>query len=839
MNALKNRKRSIASINPSMPSRNPSAKRHLVFILALLLALCLLPLPSRAADGNWTDGLATAPDGYADDGSGTITVTTAEGLAWLAVQTDGLNGVTPDNFSGKTVVLGADIDLSGKNWTPIGTANAYFQGSFDGQGHTISGMTLHADGTEKTAGLFGRVFFNGSADAPAYIRDLALADIRMTIGAIPSFSYAGGLVGEAMAGCGLISGCTVSGQIQCTAPVSALYTGGLIGMVNPTSNVERAIRLENCHADVEISGSLSKAGGFVGGVGDNADIAGCGASGNSTCPASAADVQSGGFAGEIAPVNGSVSIRNCYATGDSDVASAGPSYAGGFAGYVGGTGILLKNCMSSGSVSLSSASPNPLLFAGGFGGVLMDGTTSADCYATGSISVSGGAAAIGGGFSGTSQNSAAVNCYAAGNVTASGDGQNRAYGFTGNASAGSDFENCYALGKEMSASGGTPTVSPFLSTNASVTVTDCGWHADMDFGSLTPISNGGTNNGTFDALRPEEIVERLSALPDSSWTAGEDGRPILKDVPASVQTTGKLDYVYPVVTFDTMGGSPVTSRSVAYGKTVAPPEPPVRDGYRFDGWYESNDGGTTLSDAPFDFGTAVTRTMTLYAKWIPLHAIRLQADPAEGGTVAGAGTYPAGETVTVTAVTAEGWQFLRWTEDGQEVSTEADYSFPAEADRTLTAEFKALPEITVTLLASPSRGGTVSGGGTFREGQPVAVTAVPEKGYRFVRWSENGRTVSESQTFRFTASTNRALTAEFESSETQTAPGNDENQTDPGNGGGQAGSGNGGGQTRPISGGGRTDTGDTRPLSLLWFLFLTSFGTLFALSFQAERARKR
>ena len=58
MNALKNRKRSIASINPSMPSRNPSAKRHLVFILALLLALCLLPLPSRAADGNWTDGLS-------------------------------------------------------------------------------------------------------------------------------------------------------------------------------------------------------------------------------------------------------------------------------------------------------------------------------------------------------------------------------------------------------------------------------------------------------------------------------------------------------------------------------------------------------------------------------------------------------------------------------------------------------------------------------------------------------------------------------------------------------------------------------------------------------------
>lgn len=139
-----------------------------------------------------------------------------------------------------------------------------------------------------------------------------------------------------------------------------------------------------------------------------------------------------------------------------------------------------------------------------------------------------------------------------------------------------------------------------------------------------------------------------------------------------------------------------------------------------------------------------------------------------GGTVAGAGTYVYGATVTVGAIPNDGFVFTGWTATpgGAAVSTEADFSFQATENRTLWANFQSLPVI--TLQASPTDGGSVSGAGTYEPGATVTVVATTNAGYNFVNWTEFGYAVSTAAAYSFTAAQNRTLTANFESTAGQT-----------------------------------------------------------------------
>jgi hypothetical protein len=118
-----------------------------------------------------------------------------------------------------------------------------------------------------------------------------------------------------------------------------------------------------------------------------------------------------------------------------------------------------------------------------------------------------------------------------------------------------------------------------------------------------------------------------------------------------------------------------------------------------------------------------------------------------------------GALVTVTAVASSGYAFVNWTEGGTVVSTVASYSFTAGANRALVANFT--PVYTITTSASPSAGGTVSGGGTFRSGTSVTVKATAATGYTFVHWTEGGTVVSTLASYPFTAAANRNLVANF------------------------------------------------------------------------------
>ena len=145
------------------------------------------------------------------------------------------------------------------------------------------------------------------------------------------------------------------------------------------------------------------------------------------------------------------------------------------------------------------------------------------------------------------------------------------------------------------------------------------------------------------------------------------------------------------------------------------------------------------------------------------YTIDVSANPTDGGTVTGGGTYNQGQSCTVTATANSGYTFTNWTENGSVVSTQASYIFSVNSNRTLVANFQAQSQdYTITVSANPTDGGTVNGGGTYQQGQSCTVTATPASGYTFVRWTENGTQVSTNASYTFTVTNNRTLVAQFQ-----------------------------------------------------------------------------
>ena len=144
------------------------------------------------------------------------------------------------------------------------------------------------------------------------------------------------------------------------------------------------------------------------------------------------------------------------------------------------------------------------------------------------------------------------------------------------------------------------------------------------------------------------------------------------------------------------------------------------------------------------------------------YTITVSASPTAGGTVTGGGTFASGSSHTVTATANSGYTFANWTEGGSVVSTSASYTFTLTGNVTLVASFTANPvDYTITVSASPTAGGTVTGGGTFASGSSHTVTATANSGYTFVNWTEGGSVVSTSASYTFTLTGNVTLVANF------------------------------------------------------------------------------
>lgn len=170
--------------------------------------------------------------------------------------------------------------------------------------------------------------------------------------------------------------------------------------------------------------------------------------------------------------------------------------------------------------------------------------------------------------------------------------------------------------------------------------------------------------------------------------------------------------------------------------------------------------GTPVSSDP-SYTFAATANRTLVATFsLKQYNVSVAAAPSEGGAVSGGGTFNHGETATVVATANSGYGFAGWSENGTIVSSNLIYSFTVTADRTLLANF-TLNQFTISVSANPAAGGTVSGGGTFDNGQSVTVVASANEGYTFVGWSENGSTVSTDLSYTLAATADHVLVANF------------------------------------------------------------------------------
>ena len=255
--------------------------------------------------GDWADGggeSGAAEDlGYIyDSNTKTYTVYNANGLMNVAELVNG--GKTDIN-----ITLDTNIDLTGKDWTPIGTDydNSY-KGTFDGGGHTITGLTFTTN--DEFAGLFGWLNRTGT------VKNVVMEGVQITSNQIYGGSI-GGVVGYSW---GTIENCSVSGSVSGT-----VYVGGVVGAQIGGS-------ITGCSSSATVKGTVD-VGGVAGQTNSSATLTACYATGNVTIEINPAKNIAGG---SLVGMNAGRSLLACYATGNvtSTGSSTGKVHIGGFLG---------------------------------------------------------------------------------------------------------------------------------------------------------------------------------------------------------------------------------------------------------------------------------------------------------------------------------------------------------------------------------------------------------------------------------------------------------------------------------------------------------------------------
>ena len=359
-------------------------KKILSLLVTMGLAASLVPV-SVFADGTevWDGSVAESFAGGKGTKDDPYQIATGSQLAYFAERVNA--GEYGEKYAGTYFELTEDIDLGGKEWTPIGYTVAdlimggheycVFSGNFDGKGYTIKNLTI---GTETSpysgdvCGLFGAT--SGTIE-DVVLENVSINYIGEKYSSAYSFRMGGALVGYSM---GDIVNCTVTG-LDLKAGSDGSYValnsiGGLVGIQDGGTTVSHS----RVSGKIEESTKKGNVGGFVGTLAKGSSAKYCGADVSVEVTGSGRGIAVGGFVGIGNGVTiDETLIENCYATGNI----TGAEYAGGFVGNI--SGLNISNCYAKGNVS------------NGFVGASFMGTDAAsndyygtvkNCYATGLVS---------------------------------------------------------------------------------------------------------------------------------------------------------------------------------------------------------------------------------------------------------------------------------------------------------------------------------------------------------------------------------------------------------------------------------------------------------------------
>lgn len=641
----------------------------------------------------WTDIVTSRPDGYVEDSDGNVYISTAEGLSWLSSESNGIN-TSPIDFDDKQVYLTNDIDISQYSWHPISTINT-FSGSFDGCGHKISGIYINSNDFYD-CGLFG-----------LYYGD-TLQNIIMDGGLVKNCNWD---VNNSRTGSvvGLIQGETTMVNCHSSVDVEGMdQVGGLVG--------EMRSSVINCSATGNVTGR-GLCGGLIGFAYGDIQIDNCYATGDIIYKNSDAGAWAlGGLIGQAQFIH----AHNCYSTGEI-IYSGGFEFVGKLIGAfdITGDGAYLYG-------QVDNTMPN--MFGSGF---MLN--YQVNCQDTARFTVAGvldNVVTIG-------ENSytdllAALNAWVDANNT---EGQYRHWvADTAMVNGGFPiFEELPAFEIAATASpaeGGTVAGagtyqqgqlciliatpnegyifinwkkdSEEVSTEAiySFTVTEAADYVanfELDTYTITATANpeaGGTVDGagTYDHGATATLTATANeGYTFTNWT--QNGEEVSTEGIYSFTVTEAGDYVanfelntYAItVTANPEVGGEVTGAGIYNHGETATLTATTNEGYTFINWTQG--GEVVSSEATYSF--TVTEAGDYVANFeLNSYEITVTANPTEGGEVAGAGTYSHGETATLTATANEGYTFINWTQGGDEVSTEATYSFTVTEALAFVANFE-------------------------------------------------------------------------------------------------------------------------------------------------------
>ncbi len=233
--------------------------------------------------------------------NGVYQIKTANNLFWFAALVNGtLTDGTAQNAAA-SAVLTTNIDLTGEAWTPIGSESNPYTGTFDGQNHTISGMTI--ENAESYSGLFGNV--------TGTVRDF-----------------------------------TVTGSITITGDETVSRVGGAVGSLG-TASVGGTVSGVISGVDITVSAGNDHIGGVVGSMPENISptVESCVYTGNITVT-----VEAGSVAGVVGYIR-TGTIQNCANWGGISINTGGNGSVGGILGYCNNGKIYIRNCYNSGSIA--------------------------------------------------------------------------------------------------------------------------------------------------------------------------------------------------------------------------------------------------------------------------------------------------------------------------------------------------------------------------------------------------------------------------------------------------------------------------------------------------------